>query len=209
LLAKTLQEEIEHLAIIEPDRARAIALAAELDQTLVLRGEATDPEILHEADMNRCDCFMALSKDDESNLLAALMARQHHAKRVVVMTQNPDYMPVLRSIGMDIALNPRLATVGEILQYIRLGQIHTVTRLKESEAEAIELEAERDAPITKKPLMKLDIPNGSIIGAVMRDDEMVIPDGSFQIRAAETVIIFALPEAVPRIERLFARRRFL
>lgn len=206
-LAAALQGELDQVVLIEPDVVRAEAVAAELQDTLVLHGSATDPEVLREADVGHCDYFMALSKDDELNLLASLMARRLQARRVVVMTQNPDYMPVLKSIGMDVVINPRLATAGEILRYIRQGQIHTVTRLKESEAEAIELEAEPNATITKRPLKQQDVPNGSIIGAVMRDDEMVIPDGNFQIRPGETVIVFALPEAVPKIERLFTKRR--
>lgn len=208
-LAAKLIAQFPNVTMIVPEADAAERAAAEVRDALVLQGSATDPDVLREAQTENCDYFMAVSKDDELNMLAALMARRHQARRVVVLAQNPDYLPVLKSIGMDVVINPRLATAGEILRYIRQGQIHTVTRLKESEAEAIELEAVPDAPITRKPLKELEIPSGSIIGAVLRDGDMLIPDGSCQIKAGEAVVVFALPEAIPRIERLFAKRKLL
>jgi trk system potassium uptake protein TrkA len=206
-LAARLEREFDHVAMIVPDAEQAERAATRLRDTLVLHGSATDPAVLREALHDNCDYFMAVSKDDELNMLSALMARRHHARRVIVLAQNPDYLPLLKSVGMDVVINPRLATAGEIIKFIRQGQIHVVTRLKESEAEAIELEAVKQAPITRKPLKEQNLPSGSIIGAVMRDGEMMIPDGNCWIRAGETVIVFALPEAIPRIERLFDKRR--
>lgn len=205
-LAAALEGRIPRVVLIEPDHDRAQDAAMHLKKTLVLEGEATDHEILREADAEHCDFFMALSLDDESNLLAALMARRFKARKVAVLTQEPHYMPVLRSIGMDVVVNPRLVTVGEILRYIRQGPVHTVTRLKESEAEVMELEAMAGSRVIDKPLKGLDFPHGSIIGAVVRGDDMIIPDGNFQILAGDSVVVFALPAAIKKIEKLFFKR---
>jgi len=208
-LAESLEQTLDQVVLIEPDPDRAQAAAMQLKGTLVLQGEATEPEILKEADVSHCDCFMAMSDDDESNLLSALMARRHKAPRVAVLSQEPDYLPVLRSIGLDVVVNPRLVTVGEILRYIRKGPVHTVTRLRESEAEVMELEAMAGSTVVSKPLKQLGFPSGSIIGAVVRHSEVFIPDGNFQIEVGDSVVVFALPDAIRKIEKLFSRRGVL
>ena len=178
----------------------------QLRDTVVLRGGATEPEILEEADVAHCDFFMAMSGDDESNLLSALMARQRRAARVAVLAQQPDYLPVLRSIGFDVVVNPRLVTVGEILRYIRKGPVHTVTRLRESEAEVMELEATAGSAVVGRALKEIGFPYGSIIGAVVRGEEVFIPDGNFQIQSGDSVVVFTLPNALKKIEKLFSSK---
>jgi len=208
-LARHLQDRLDRVVLIEPDPERAQAAAMQLTRTLVLEGEATEPEVLGEADVAHCDFFMALSGDDESNLLSALMARRQKARRVAVLSQEPDYVPVLRSIGLDVVVNPRLVTVGEILRYIRKGPVHTVARLRESEAEVMELEAMAGSKVVGQPLKSLGFPYGSIIGAVVRKSEVFIPDGNFQIEEGDSVVVFAMPEAIKKIEKLFSRKGLL
>jgi len=175
----------------------------------VLNGEATDPEILREADAEHCDFFMALSRDDEYNLLSSLMARRNKASRVACLSTSPTYVPVLASIGLDVVVNPRLVTVGEILRYVRHGPVHTVTRLKESDAEVLEMEVVPKSRAISRPLKELEFPAGAILSSVMRDGEMHIPGGDFELFAGDVVIVFALPEAIPKIEKFFSRRRLL
>lgn len=208
-LAQSLEQRIARVVLIEPTAERAQAAAMQLKGVLVLEGAATEPEILSEADVAHADWFMALSDDDESNLLSALMARRHGAKQVAVLSQEPDYLPVLRSIGMDVVVNPRLVTVGEILRYIRKGPVHTVTRLRESEAEVMELEAMGGSKVVTKPLKHLAFPVGSIVGAVVRQGEVFIPDGNFQIQQGDSVVVFAMPEAIKKIEKLFSKQGLL
>lgn len=206
-VAEMLQDRLERLVLIEPRPQLAERAATTLLGTLVLNGKATDPDVLREADLERCDYFLALSDDDQDNLLAALVARHAGARHTALIARDPQVMPVLASIGMEVVLNPRLATVGAILTHIRRGQIHGVTRIKESEAEVIEFVADAGAKITRKPLKELDMPDGSLVVAALRDDEMLIPDGNFQVRPGEIVLVFALPHAIEKIERLFAKRR--
>jgi trk system potassium uptake protein TrkA len=206
-VAQMLQDRLERVVLIEPRTREAQRAATSLLGTLVLNGKATDPDVLREADLEHCDYFLALSDNDQDNLLAALVARHAGARHTALIARDPHFMPVLSSIGMEVVLNPRLATVGAILTHIRRGQIHVVTRIKESEAEVIELEADKGSKITKRPLKELDLPDGALVVAALRDDEMQIPDGNFQVRPGETVLVFALPQAIEKIERLFAKRR--
>jgi trk system potassium uptake protein TrkA len=207
-LAAALETKLDKVVLIEPSEQLAQEAAKDLKQTLVLQGEATDPELMREADVASCDFFMAMSDDDQSNLLSALIARRHDARRVAVLAQDPAFLPVLRSIGMDVVVNPRLVTVGEILQYIRKGPVHAATRLKESGAEVMELEAMAGSRVVKAPLKELTFPNGAIIGAVLREGEVTIPDGNFQIQPGDSVVLFALPQAIKQTMKLFSKSRF-
>jgi trk system potassium uptake protein TrkA len=206
-LAAELEHRIDRVVLIERDSSRAQEAARELQKTLVLQGDCTEPELLREGDVRHCQFFMALARDDQYNLLSALMARRQGATRVAVLTQDPRYLPVISSIGIDVVLNPRLFTVGEIMRYIRKGPVHTVTRLRGSDAEIMELEPLAGARVEGTPLMRLDWPAGAIIGAVVHDGGMTIPRGQSVIEAGDHVVVFALPEAIPKIEKLFSKKR--
>ncbi len=208
-IAAQLERRLERVVLIEPEAARAEEAARALERTLVLRGEATDPDLLREADLERCQFFMALTRDDEYNLLSALMARRHGAPRVALLAYHPTYVPVLTSIGLDIVVNPRLVTVGEILRYIRKGPVQNITRLRESAAEVMELRAVAGSRVVGKPLMEIDFPEGAIVGALLHGDELVIPRGGTRIAEGDRVVVFALPEAIPRVGKLFSQRKLI
>lgn len=135
------------------------------------------------------------------------MAKKHGAKRAVVITSDPDYMPILDSIGMDVAINPRLITVAEILKHLRKGQIVNLYKLSEGEAEVMEIvPTEKSAAIGKR-INQLNMPEQSIIGAVLRNDgEMVVPGGSTEILKGDTVIIVTLPDSIGKIEKIFGKK---
>jgi trk system potassium uptake protein TrkA len=206
-VAKILEEKFETVTLIEPNTEKAEFAASILNKTTVLYGEATDQDLLKDANIASADFFMALSDDDESNLLSSLLSKKQGAKKVVIITDEPDYLPILDSIEMDIVINPRLLTVGAILQYIRRGRIQSVVKLRENETEVIEMTPDPKSPVVGKKLSQIKFPPGSIIGAIIRNGEMIIPDGESIIEVGESVIVFALPQAIPKIEKLFGKRK--
>ncbi|MCZ6603381.1 MAG: Trk system potassium transporter TrkA [Planctomycetota bacterium] len=206
-VAARLEGILDKLVVIEPDEEKAAAASSQLFQALVLRGQATDLDLLWEADIQTADYFLALGSDEESNVMSSLLAKKHGAKRAIVLTQQPDYVPILDSIGLDIIINPRLVTVSAILQHLRRGRILSVVKFHEREGEAIELVAEPHSGSVGKPLKNLKIPKGAIVGAVFRDGEAVIPDGETIIEPNQRLIVFALPEAIPKVEILFSRKK--
>ncbi len=206
-LAAELETMVRDVTIIEPSANRAEAAASMLSKTMVLHGEGTDIDLLKEANIDDADFFMALSGDDESNLLAALLGKKHGAKKVIIITNEPDYLPILDSIDMDIVINPRLITVGAILQYVRKGRIRSVVKLREGEAEVIELDTLPGSKVIDRKLREINFPDGSIVGAIIRNGEMIIPNGSSSIRAGESVVVFALPSAISKIEKLFGKKK--
>ncbi len=208
-LAEAIQERVERVYLIEPNETLADDAAGQLKKTIVLHGDPTDLGLLQEASLERCDLFCALGDDEQTNMLAALLAKKHSTTLTALLVQQPAYVPVMDSLGVSIVINPRLVTVGEILMHLRRGHIHSVTRLAEGQAEIIEMEVPEGSAACKAPLKDLKFPEDALMGAVVRDGVMRIPDGDTQCQAGDTVLLFALPGAIERIEKLFARRRWL
>lgn len=204
-LAQKLEDRLERVILVEPDPDLAEQAADQLKRGTVLQGEPTSPEILEEAAIGRADLVCAVSDDEQVNMMSGLLARKHGAVKTAMLVHSPDYVPVMQSLGIDAVINPRLATVGQILMHVRRGHIHSVLRL-ESRAELIEMEPEAGSAIVSAPLRDVRFPKQALVGAILRDGSMSIPTGDTEIRAGERVVVYALPEAIPQIEKLFADR---
>lgn len=201
-LSTELESSIEKVVLIEKDLDIAHEASTKLTSH-VMHGEMTDPEVLRMVGMENADYFLALSEDEEANILCALVAKKHGAQQVITLQHTDRYESLINYLDIDVIVNPKQLTAGEILKYVRKGRIHAVTKLQESEAEVIELEAIADAPIVGSPLKSVAMPSGALVGAILREGKMLIPTGSSIIGAGERVIVFALPEAIEKIERLF------
>ncbi|MBC8287523.1 MAG: Trk system potassium transporter TrkA [Nitrospinae bacterium] len=205
-LAMILEENMRDVCIIEPSREKAHRAADQLERTVVLHGSGTDMDLFNEINMKDADFFLALSHDDENNILSALLAKKYGAKRALVITHDPEYLPILDSIGMDITINPRLITVSAILKHLRKGQVMSVFKLIE-DAEVMEIGVEEDSFIANKLIGKINFPKGAIIGALLRQGEMLLPNDEVTIEAGDSVIVVALPGTIEKIEKLFGRKR--
>ncbi|MGR3309483.1 MAG: Trk system potassium transporter TrkA [Candidatus Brocadiales bacterium] len=203
-LAKGLENISIDTTIIEPNKEKADAAAVELSEAVILHGEAIDIELLREASVEDADFFIALSEDEQSNVLSSLIAKKNGAKKTIVLTSDPEFVPVLSSIDIDAVINPRLITASSILQHIRRGRILSVAKLHRSEAEAIELVAEDGSKIVGKKLSKVRFPDGSILGAIVRNGTMLIPDGESIVNPGESVVVFTLPKALEKVQSLFS-----
>ena len=206
-LAKALEEIIKDVCIIEPSREAATEAAEMLSKTLVHHGTGTDLNLFNDVSMKDADFFMALSDDDENNILAALLAKKYGSKRALVITNDPEYLPILDSIGMDIAINPRLITVGATLKYLRKGGAISVFKLIE-DAEVMELMVDARSSIAGKKISNLNFPRDAMIGAILRHGEMTLPDKELTIEEGDSVIVVALSSAIEKIEKLFGSKRY-
>ncbi len=206
-LAKKLEACVPDISIIEPSMEEADKAVDELSKAVVLHGNGTDPDLFNEINIQDADFFMALTDDDENNILSALMAKKHGAKRVMVITNDPYYLPILDSIGVDITINPRLITVGAILKHLRRGMVRSVYKLSENDAEVLEIVTNPRSAIVGKKIEKINFPKDAIIGAILRNGEMIVQDTETQIEAGDSVIVVALPKSIVKIEKLFGKRR--
>lgn len=206
-LAKKLEKFINDISIIEPSLEQANIAAGQLSNTVVLHGSGTDPDLHNDINMKEVDLFLSLSPDDEANILAALLAKEHGAKRTVVTAQDPDYLPILDSIGVDVTINPRLITVSAILKHLRKGQVASVYKLLEGEAEVLEILPAQDSQVIRKKISKLDMPKHAKIGAILRGGEMLVPNGDTTIEFGDTVIVITLPDSLHKIEKIFGKKQ--
>jgi len=192
--------------IIEYDAERAEMIADSLERTLVLRGDALDPEMLEEANISTTETVVAVTNDDEVNILASLLAKNAGCRRAVTLVNKTSYAPLVTSLGIDVVVNPRAITVSTILQHVRRGRIRSVHSLREGFGEIIEAEALETSPLVNKPLRDAHLPDGVIVGAVIHGTKVTIPDGSTVIRPGDRVIVMASAEVVKTVEKMFAVR---
>lgn len=206
-LAQELDNFVSDVSIIEPSLEMANEAADTLEHATVLHGSGTDPDLFNDINMQDADLFLSLSNDDEMNILSALLAKKHGAKRATVITNDPDYLPILDSIGMDVTINPRLITVSETLKHLRKGQVVNLYKLIEGEAEVLEIITTPKSAAVGKRINQLNMPEQSIIGAVLRKNgEMVVPGGSTEIIEEDTVIVVTLPDCIGKIEKIFSKK---
>jgi trk system potassium uptake protein len=202
-LAHMLEEHRIDCTIIEADRMRAVALAEELRHSLIFHGDATDLELLEMEAIGDADGFVAYTGSDETNLLSCLLAKSLGARKVISLIDRFDYVPLVSRVGVDAAVSPRLAAVNAIMSYVRRGSVLAVATLKGTKAQGIEFDVSSRLAIAGRPLAHVRLPKGSLIGAIIRGDKVIIPGGDDMILAGDRVIVFVVPDALRAVEELF------
>jgi trk system potassium uptake protein TrkA len=204
------QIEDKHLGmkvrVIENDRERAEFVSKSLDHAVVLHGDALDPDMLKEAAVEMAETVVAVTNDDETNILAALLAKRYGAKRTMALINKTSYHPLVGPLGIDVVVSPRAITVSNILQHVRKGRIHAVHSLHEGFGELIEADALETSPLVGKPLKDIKLPHGVLIGAVVRGGSVISPRGSTVMQAKDRIILFAAASAVKKVEKMFSVR---
>lgn len=189
--------------LIEASRERAVSVADQLDRAVVLHGSALDRGLLDEADIAEADTMLAVTNDDQVNLLAAVMAKKLGAKRCVSLVNNQSWPPFMNGLGIDAHVNPRQVTVSRVLQHVRRGRIRAVQSIVEGAAEILEAEALDTSPLVGKPVRALEDMDGLRIGLLIRKNKLIAPNGNTEIQARDRVVMFALRGRVKRVEQLF------
>ena len=197
------EKRTARVKIIENTRERAIRIADDLSRTVVLHGSALDESILREADIEESDTFIALTNNDEVNILSCVMARKLGVARTLSLVNNRAYPDLTYQLGINAHLNPRQITVSKILQHVRRGRIRGVHSIQNGLAEMIEAEALETSPLVGRPLRDVDLANGIRIGAIYRKGEILIPNGDTEVLPHDRLVICALREAVRKVEQMF------
>lgn len=192
-----------NIKLIEKDMEQAKQLSEALNHALVINGDGSDYQLLEEENIAASDIFIAVTNDDKINLLCTLIARNLGVKKTICQMKRTEALPLAEQIGIDTILSPRLLTAGALLKYMRVGNVISVTLFGEERAEMLELIAQPDAPVINKELQRIKFPSGATVGAVLRDNQAIIPDGSFVIKPNDRLIIFSLLKSIHKIEGLF------
>jgi trk system potassium uptake protein TrkA len=190
--------------IIESDLDRAEQISTQLEKTTVIHGDVLDSEILEEANIAATETVVAVTNDDETNILSSLLAKKYGCQRAITLINTGTYEPLVGSLEIDVVVSPRNITVSTILQHVRRGRIHSVHTLREGFGELIEAEALETSDLVGKPLRDVKLPSGVLLGAIVRDGEMICPRGSTVVQAKDRVVLFAAAEVVHNVEKLFS-----
>ncbi len=206
LYVATRLEELDNktrIKLVETERERAVEIAEELKRSVVLHGSSLDEEILREADIGNADTMLALTNNDQANILTCVMAKRLGCERSLCLLNTAGYGSIVRSLGIDADVNPRTITVSRVLQHIRRGRIRGVHTIHNGAGEMIEAEALETSTLVGQPLRELELPPSMRIGAIVRDGEVSIPDGDTRIKAHDRVVIFATADTVKDVEHMF------
>ena len=207
-LAEELEEKYPQITVrlVEANKRRAEYVAQRLARSMVLHGDALDPEILEEANVGATETVVAVTNDDEGNILSSLLAKRYGAKRAITLINKNSYSPLVGPLGIDAIVSPRAITVSNILQHVRRGRIRAVHSLRDGFAEVIEAEALETSAVVNIPLREVKLPSGAIVGAIVRGNEVIVPRPSTIIKPKDRVIILAAIGQVKKVEKMFAVR---
>lgn len=200
-LAQALEKTDTSVKIIEKNSKRCDFLVENLTKSIVLKGDGTDQELLLEENIGETDALVVVTDDEEENVLISLLGQQMGAKQTITRISKSSYLPLVNAVGLERVISPRMSAANAILQFIRRGKVLSVTQIKGEEAEVIEFEALETSYLVGRPLAGLKFPKGAIIGAIVRNGEMLIPDGESIIEPKDRVVILARKEAIPQVEK--------
>ncbi|BFU60617.1 MULTISPECIES: Trk system potassium transporter TrkA [Rodentibacter] len=214
-VAAGVAKQLEHsysVKLIERNAERAQVLAEKLSKTLVFHGDASDQNLLFEEHIENIDAFLSLSSDDEANIMSALLAKRLGAKKAMVLIQRMAYINLIQGGTIDIAVSPQQATISALLGHVRKGDVKNVASLRHGIAEAIEIVAHGDlntSNIVGRAIRDIRLPTGCIIGAILRENEVIIAHKNVEIQDGDHVLIYLSDKkAVSEIEKLFQPSSF-
>jgi trk system potassium uptake protein TrkA len=205
-LAEALENQF-NVKIIEHSLARTKVLAAELDKAIVLHGDAADRELLLDENIQETDIFCAVTNHDEANIMSAILAKRLGAHKVMALINRTAYADVIEGGDIDIAISPQQTTIGSLLTRIRKGDVVNVHSLRRGAAEAIEAVAHGDkksSQVIGRKIKDIKLPWGTTIGAIVRGEQVIIPNDDCEIAPEDHVILFLVDKSrIAQVERLF------
>jgi trk system potassium uptake protein TrkA len=201
ILARRLERRGVEVVLVERRPERARELAEMLDDSLVLLGEITDADLLEEAEVGRFDVVVALTGEDDANILACLYAKAGGANETIAVVHKLALLPLLGEAGIDAALSPRTATANGVLRFVR-GDVTAVATFLTGDAEVLELEVTSNSAADGALVKDLGLPKDVLIGAIVRDGKPQIARGRSLLRGRDHLVVFAMPASVDEVRRL-------
>ncbi|MDT3671533.1 MAG: Trk system potassium transporter TrkA [Aromatoleum sp.] len=215
-LARSIEGEY-NVKVLELDKLRAEVIATQLSRALVLRGDSTDEKLLENEGIDEIDLFVALTNDDEDNIMSASLAKRMGARRTLALINRRSYVDLVQGGPIDIAISPAQTSIGSLLAHVRRGDVVAVHSLRRGAAEALEIIAhgsEKDSKVVGRKMQDVALPKGATIGAIVRDErrpdgkvmrrQVVIPHHDTVIESGDHVIVFCTHKKLVRqVEKLF------
>lgn len=200
--AKLLENEYS-VTLIEADKDRCKVLAEKLNNSLIINSKPDNIDLLQEEGLDNMNAFLALTPNSETNIIASLTAKNHGVFKTIAQVENKEYTYISQNIGVDTLINKKLIAANNVFRFVRQGNIEAITGLHGVDAEVIEYVIAKNNSLTRKQLRDLHFPKSALIGCVIRGDETILPNGDFIFQLNDKAIVFAMPEAISKVERLF------
>lgn len=192
-----------NIKLIEINKERSEYLAGYLSNSLVINGDGRDAETLKEEGLGMMDVFIAVTGNDELNILSCIQAKTQGVKKVIAAVENIDYMHLAESMGINAIINKKLIAASYILRFTMTADVPSFLCLTGSDAEVLEFIVKTESKITNAPLRELGFPKDAVVGGVIRDKHSFIAVGDTQILPHDRVVVFALPSALHAIDKFF------
>tara|TARA_B100000029_G_scaffold75757_1_gene67436 strand:- start:1818 stop:3191 length:1374 start_codon:yes stop_codon:yes gene_type:complete len=205
-LAKNIEQSFEsaRIKIIEKNKERAEFIAGELSNTIVINGNGLDEDVLTEANLEDVETVLALTNDDEDNLMVSVLVEKYSKnKRTMALINKPNYSLLQSSLKIDDLIDPRMNTVSSILKHVHKGTIETAYTILNGEFEVIEADIIETSDLINKELKKVELPENFRIGAILRKNEIIIPRSDFIFKKNDTVVFLAQRDQISLVERMF------
>jgi len=200
--AKALENRF-NIKLLEIKREKSLKLADYLNNTLVINGDARDTDLLVEEGLKNMDTFIAVTGNSEVNILSCMLAKRLGVPKTIAEVENIDYIDLAENMGIDTIINKKLITASRIFRFTMSAEVESMKCLTGSDAEVLELVAKEKSRITKEQLRRVNFPKGAIVGGVIRKNKSFIAKGDTHIQADDRVVVFALPQAVKKVETFF------
>ncbi len=201
-LAGELEKDDIKTKIIESDIQRCQYLSKKMDKTIILHGDGSDQKLFLEENINQSDVIVTVTEDDETNILVSLMAKNMGVRNTITRIDKSNYFPLLSTIGIEKIVSPRLSAVSSILQEVRKGKVLSDISILGERGEFIEAIALETSDITNNPLKKISFPKGAILVCIVREGAVIIPAGDSIVKPGDRMILFAVKQAVKKLEKL-------
>ena len=204
MVARQLSRQIDDVKIIEVDKNRCLELSERLPSNVtVVNGDGRNSDFLVEEYIKNYDAFIAVTENDEANILSCVAAKKFGVERTIAKVENIEYIRLAEEMGVDAVINKKLITAGRIFKFTLSDKVRFVKYMSGTDAEVLEYTVAKDSLITRKPLKETDFPANALIGGVIRGGDSFIAVGDTRIEAYDRVAVFALPDAVKEVERFF------
>jgi trk system potassium uptake protein TrkA len=202
-LALVLENKGKMVKVIDAQESRCKELAKSLKRGKVFHGRGTDTELLSQEGVGEADAVICLTRDDELNLLLALLAKDYGAKRTFVRVGQLGYITLMEKVGVDVVLSPRLTTAEVILRQVHRGKFTTLALLEGAKASALEVHIAMGSRVLGKKLKDVKLPRHCLVGAVLRQNSVIVPNGDTLLQQGDKAVIFALADLINKIEKYF------
>ena len=205
-LARNIEQSFEdaRVKIIEKDKNRAELIANELNNSIVINGDGLDEDVLNEANLEDVETVLALTNDDENNLMVSILIEKFSKdKRTMALINKPNYSLLQSSLNIDDLIDPRMNTVSSILKHVHKGTIENAYTILNGEYEVIEAEIIESSELVNKELKNSDLPDEIRIGSIVRGKEIILPSSKYVFKKNDIVILLSKRDQLPTVENMF------